>query len=347
MILLAIIAASEDKLQLCNTIIQKINRILEDIGYFKAQLAQFGNPGVGALNAKLEAIKEKEKECDLDDAEIKEWSGPEDEIKETSFDSEWVKEREFNERQISDASEYGFGLWVRYLHNIPEKSDGLANEWYHVARLTESYPLSDNSAPGDQTLAILLGRRSYRFGTYDVAEPSTSVTQDVQHGAHIDGVWTYLYFSYSRTGKAVGLYHAHQTQVVHFKVQHKDDHYYFRFIFGGQFLTYKGFHGQMANIVFGIGAGRFREELPADLAPPQTDILKSRDQTFLDEVTESVVVQKTKLEGSAFAEEYGFSGWFKFQGTGKHAVFRLGDNELALNVQKRDEVYVFGASTYS
>lgn len=93
---------------------------LED---FKKQISQNNHPKPEVLEAKLKGVKEIEDECQIDDTDVLEWDGKKDKIYEAAFDEGSVVKREYNEHQISrfDASEYGYGFWLKFMFNVPKR----------------------------------------------------------------------------------------------------------------------------------------------------------------------------------------------------------------------------------
>jgi hypothetical protein len=50
---------------------------------------------------------------------------------------------------------------------------------------------------GDRTLSLFLGRGYYGFFTYNAYNNNANVAQTIPYGAQLEGVWNFLYFSYS------------------------------------------------------------------------------------------------------------------------------------------------------
>jgi len=50
---------------------------------------------------------------------------------------------------------------------------------------------------GDRTLAIFIGRGFYHFTTYNVANNAVNVVQNVNYDNSLEGVWNFVYYSYS------------------------------------------------------------------------------------------------------------------------------------------------------
>ncbi len=76
--------------------------------------------------------------------------------------------------------------------------------WYFVSRLTRNDPYG-NIELGDRVLAIWLGQGGYYFITQDDKSKNNNVFKPIAYD-DIEGVWTYIYFSYSsKQNLAVGL----------------------------------------------------------------------------------------------------------------------------------------------
>lgn len=97
---------------------------------------------------------------------------------------------------MKGATEYGYGYWSRWLTRHPEPLvNGNTEPWYFMSRLTSNDPY-DNVRFGDRTLAVWLGKGGYTFITLDKKTNNPNMYSAIPYG-DIEGVWTYLYFSYS------------------------------------------------------------------------------------------------------------------------------------------------------
>lgn len=67
--------------------------------------------------------------------------------------------------------------------------------WYFLARLARNDPYNDADM-GDRMLAIWQGQGFYHFTTCNTVGNQNNVIQNVNY-ADIEGVWTYIYYSYS------------------------------------------------------------------------------------------------------------------------------------------------------
>jgi hypothetical protein len=144
----------------------------------------------------------------------------------------------------------------------------------------------------------------------------------------IEGVWTFLYYSYTtQLKRAVGFirYGAEaDTNRIQFDVDHPVPAF-LRFVLGGMNLgRYPAFNGLFRNIIFGVGKGSFLDT-PTDIARkldeqkplPATNwnrivSVKVNDDPvgFKKEDKSKLVVAGTGP--NSFPNEYAFSGWFKW-----------------------------------
>lgn len=106
-------------------------------------------------------------------------------------------------------------------------------KFYFISRLTTNTELGDVNF-GDRTLANFLGDDGYLFITNDQKSKNPNVYQSVAH-EDIEGLWTYVYFSYSKqSSKVVGFlkYGDQAAKRVEFNAAHPDPKF-LRFILGG------------------------------------------------------------------------------------------------------------------
>lgn len=59
---------------------------------------------------------------------------------------------------------------------------------------------------GDRLLAIWLGKGFYHFTTCDKPSNQPNVIKNVNYPDNLDGVWTYIYYSYSAEKKKAVAY---------------------------------------------------------------------------------------------------------------------------------------------
>ena len=67
-----------------------------------------------------------------------------------------------------------------------------------VARLTRNRDYKHYDNPGDRVLLVVMGRKAFSFGTYDVITKVNNVGGDLEYKRESEGEWQYLYFSYKR-----------------------------------------------------------------------------------------------------------------------------------------------------
>lgn len=76
--------------------------------------------------------------------------------------------------------------------------------WYFVSRLTLNANYA-NTNMGDRLLAIWQGQGYYHYTTCDEPSKRANVIKNINYPVDIEGVWTYVYYSYSAAEKkAVG-----------------------------------------------------------------------------------------------------------------------------------------------
>jgi hypothetical protein len=109
-----------------------------------------------------------------------------------------IAEIDIADEDLKDSSEYGYGFWLRFLTRYPVAHlDGLNKPYYFIARLTENVPNKNDKNLGDRTLATFFSQTSYHFATYNAKTNEPNVHGDIEYPKDIEGVWNYLYFSYS------------------------------------------------------------------------------------------------------------------------------------------------------
>lgn len=86
---------------------------------------------------------------------------------------------------------------MRFLTVYPARLLSGKNEpWYFVSRLTY-HKEYDNIRMGDRTLAIWQGQGYYHFTTCNAATNNPNQIENINFPADIEGLWTYVYYSYS------------------------------------------------------------------------------------------------------------------------------------------------------
>lgn len=122
---------------------------------------------------------------------------------------------------MKGVTEYGYGFWCRWLTRHPEVLlTGNTEPWYFISRLTVNEPY-DNVKYGDRTLAIWLGKEGYYFTTTDKKTSNPNVSANIKY-TDIEGVWTYIHYSYSpKEKKAVGFLYANKkTETITIPAEH-------------------------------------------------------------------------------------------------------------------------------
>ena len=94
---------------------------------------------------------------------------------------------------------------MRYLTTYPQRLIAGKNApWYFVSRLTWNKDY-DNIRMGDRALAIWQGQGFYHFTTCNSVDGNVNYIKNNNYPEDIEGVWTYVYYSYSDDkNKAVG-----------------------------------------------------------------------------------------------------------------------------------------------
>jgi hypothetical protein len=177
-----------------------------------------------------------------------------------AFDAEEPKTAQFSGKQLVNVTrEYGLGFWFKFQgpqfsSNDPED----AQRFLATASMTRDYRDVESHA-----LYMGVTRTRFMFETY-----STDSNQRV-NGLHrqpngLEGRWVFFYFSYSDNQRqAVGFTLFQESnskdsrvQKISFDVAHHKLRY-IKFIFGGHFNGVPNAQGRFANVVFGVGKGRF------------------------------------------------------------------------------------------
>lgn len=153
---------------------------------------------------------------------------------------------------------------MRYLTTFPVRQwSGKNAPWYFVSRLANKENYADVGF-GDRTLAIWQGQGYYYFSTCNAANSNPDVAVASNYPEDIEGLWTFVYFSYSRNARrAVGFaqYGPAATPVrIQSDVTHPD-HSQLKFVLGGKQFAYPGFNGIFANVIYKLGAGAFVDNL--------------------------------------------------------------------------------------
>ncbi len=92
-----------------------------------------------------------------------------------------------NDFVINGLTEYGYGLWTRFLWNGNEKLV-TKPDWMGLTRLTLNKDYSgDAKKLGDRTLAIWVGRGFYHFTSYSIDPSNVNIFNNVNYDNLLDG----------------------------------------------------------------------------------------------------------------------------------------------------------------
>ncbi len=95
---------------------------------------------------------------------------------------------EGDDHKINGITEYGYGMWTRWVWNGPKSKLVNKPPWTALARLTINANYEgDARAYGDRTLAIWVGAGFYHFTTYGLAPESVNFWNNVNYDVQLDG----------------------------------------------------------------------------------------------------------------------------------------------------------------
>lgn len=248
-----------------------------------------------------------------------------------------------------DFSSYSFGFWFRWMSRYPQALyKGKVEEKYFMARMSQNVEEGDLGM-GDRALALYLTRGGLHFSTYDSESNSGDVFETAPY-KDIEGLWGYVYFSYSGAQKkAVGIvqFEGQQPEVVEINAVHLPAQF-IKFKIGGSDNGVKSFQGEFASYQGVMGEqGVIRnldqfEQLIKVCNPPPEDQCNER-QTYQVVDQNKLTVDVKDFDGSSvqvhqLASEYAVGGWFKWvqpqdQSTW-HSAFRLTINNQDNNHNK-------------
>lgn len=153
---------------------------------------------------------------------------------------------------------------MRFLTVYPKRLlSGKSAPWYFISRLTSNDPYDDLNM-GDRILALWQGSSYYHFTTCDKQKGFSNVIKNVNFD-DIEGVWTYVYYSYSmKQQRAVGFIKYTNEEKVR-RIQFDVEHPYtqqLKFVLGGRDLNkYPAFNGVFAQIIYSVENGAFISDL--------------------------------------------------------------------------------------
>jgi hypothetical protein len=184
-----------------------------------------------------------------------------DKVLDAAYDGDRVFEKQFGDGELIKLKEYGYGFWCRFLTTYPSRLWlGKSQPWYFLARLTTNVPHSD-IGPGDRTLAIFQGSTYYHFTGHDGDNPNSYV--NIGFDGDIEGVWTYIYYSYSLAEKKAqafvkyGTAKTKQTNLILIQTPPS----VLKFLLGGKEFSYPGFNGQIARVIVSTSQGVYKSDV--------------------------------------------------------------------------------------
>ncbi|CAK56140.1 unnamed protein product (macronuclear) [Paramecium tetraurelia] len=275
------------------------------------------------------------------------------------LDSAWNQDKpvystEFKKEDLAGIQEYGYGFYYRHLEQYPvQMRDGRLEPWYMMSRLSWNKD-EGNIRMGDRLLATWQEQAAILFVTNNLpGDPNMLGRINV---AEREGLWTFLYFSYSLEDQlAVGILKFDNNEEV-FHIPMKCNHGkvdYLKFTLGSAPPHfYPRFNGQFANYAVKLGPGAFvknyeskKKYLLNRIPHPAVDDNKFKQfkvvegqKQFKGDSQDEVIVEVPN-DFSKFATEYSISGWLRWDnpalGAPWYNVFRLSLYNGDLNAENR------------
>ncbi|CAD8190751.1 unnamed protein product [Paramecium octaurelia] len=227
----------------------------------------------------------------------------------SDFDGEPTQVFEFEDRALlQDASEYGYGFWVRFSEHSTKQHAREEGQYYFLSRMTTNEEYEDFSFYGDRTLALFLYDNSFVFSTYDITTQSKTKDTNVVLNENMDSIWYFVVYTYSsQQRKVVGYVVKYGEGAPKYRIEIEAQHVpptYVKFIFGGKHMDYLGLNGQFANIFYDVDAPAFidgdesLEEIIKTLSnmPQQLPIL----------IEETIISKPILISGNEKGEHYHF-----------------------------------------
>lgn len=112
------------------------------------------------------------------------------------YNKKSLTDTKIRKSELNDASEYGFGFWLRSMRRYPTPIFSQEQAWYFVARLTRNEKYG-NVQFGDRVLALWQSDDRYLFATNDLTTKDANMNGQIEVG-ELEGVWVYVYFSYKQ-----------------------------------------------------------------------------------------------------------------------------------------------------
>jgi hypothetical protein len=117
-----------------------------------------------------------------------------DSAEEELLDEAW-EDGDTPETNIDGLTEYAYGFWFRYLTTYPQRLVKKP-QWLQLARFSSNEEVEDAKNMGDRTLAVFIGAGFYHFTTYNLVGPKVNVFQNVPYDNHLEGVWSFIHYSF-------------------------------------------------------------------------------------------------------------------------------------------------------
>lgn len=108
-------------------------------------------------------------------------------------------------------------MWMRFLSRYPKQLFRY-EDWYFVARLTMNMEYGDVQF-GDRILAVWQGLDKYLFSTTDASTSKANVNDQVKVSS-VEGLWTYVYYSYQKGRVIAMVYSSDYKKTLEMKVTH-------------------------------------------------------------------------------------------------------------------------------
>ncbi|CAK81196.1 unnamed protein product (macronuclear) [Paramecium tetraurelia] len=227
----------------------------------------------------------------------------------SEFDGEPTQVFEFEDRALlQDASEYGYGYWVRFSEHSIKQHAREEGQFYFLSRMTTNEEYEDFTFYGDRTLAVFLYDNSFVFSTYDITTQSKTKDTNVVLNENMDSVWYFVAYTYSsQQRKAVGYIVKYGQGAPKYRIEIEAQHVpptYVKFIFGGKHMDYLGLNGQFANIFYDVDAPAF---IDGDDSLEETiNTLSNMPQQLPILIEETIISKPITISGNEKGEHFHF-----------------------------------------
>ncbi|CAK86297.1 unnamed protein product (macronuclear) [Paramecium tetraurelia] len=216
----------------------------------------------------------------------------------------------------SNFKEYGYGYWAKFLLAYPKfLTNGKNEEYYFVSRLSADY-LNQSKAMESRMQTVLVGKGYYYFATCDEANSNSNIANKVNYPEDFDGIWTYIYYSYSAEQKKAFefiKFGSGDFQTVTYEVQNPSTNSV-RFTVGGKDNNrYSGFNvpNQVFSLILLVSCNNIKS--PIDLIPELITYKLVSNLQNRDPDTKEVDSIVGISNNPQFPQEYALSGWFKWE----------------------------------